>query len=375
MRLRLGVLPLLLLAGSSFAQDGPPPAAVRLDAARVETLEQWRQLTGSLRSQRQTRLSADTEGKLAALPFQEGSRVEKGDVVARLDDTHQRLTVKRRKAELASARATIVEARAELAKAERDLPRFQRLHREGQAVSQSLVDDARTELDRARARLRRAEADVETIRAALATAEQDLKDTETRAPFAGTIVTRLVGVGTWMRAGDEILELVADDVLEAWLEVPQELLPRMSDDDLQLEIFALGENIPVVDRALVPLVDEQTRSFSLRVEVSDELGWLTPGMSVEARVPAARREPTTTVHRDAIRRDDAGEFVYFDAGGLAGVARVITLFNHGERVAVRTSSLPPGAKVVIEGNERLFPGQPLADIDAPPPSDGGGGGS
>jgi hypothetical protein len=60
--------------------------------------------------------------------------------------------------------------------------------------------------------------------------------------------------------------------------------------------------------------------------------------------------------------------VYFSADGVAAIARVEVLFGAGDRVAVRSDQLKPGMDVVVVGNERLFPGQPLAPIAPSTPS-------
>jgi hypothetical protein len=92
-------------------------------------------------------------------------------------------------------------------------------------------------------------------------------------------------------------------------------------------------------------------------------------------VPTGASENMVTVRKDALLRDDAGTFVFFDAGGMAMAARVERLWGVGERVVIRSDALRPGMKVVIEGNERMYPTQPIVDIDAPPAAAGGGGGT
>ncbi|MEL7484888.1 MAG: hypothetical protein AAFN41_11100, partial [Planctomycetota bacterium] len=71
------------------------------------------------------------------------------------------------------------------------------------------------------------------------------------------------------------------------------------------------------------------------------------------------------VHKDAILRNDAGEFVYTAGpnprgeGLVAMPMQISRLFAVGGRVAIRRGGLSEGTQVVIEGNERMFPMQPL----------------
>jgi multidrug efflux pump subunit AcrA (membrane-fusion protein) len=110
---------------------------------------------------------------------------------------------------------------------------------------------------------------------------------------------------------------------------------------------------------IIPSGNPTSHMFRVRIALDNSQRMFSPGMSATAMIPTGSSGETLTVHRDAIVRQPAGEIVYFDAGGVAAMARVRSLFGVGDRVAISSEQLPPTAKVVIEGNERLFPGQPL----------------
>jgi membrane fusion protein (multidrug efflux system) len=126
-----------------------------------------------------------------------------------------------------------------------------------------------------------------------------------------------------------------------------------------VRVDAAGLEVESSLTGLVPDVDELSRLAPVWVRMDNRDGTIKPGMSVVGLVPTGRMAMRLTVHKDAILRDDAGEFVYFNAGGRAAPARIERLFAVGDRVAIRDGALPPGAELVVEGNERLFPGQPL----------------
>jgi len=363
-RVPLALALLLVTVSAALAQGGPPPARVQLDAVRSESLEQWREVTGSLRALRRSTLSAEVEGRVVSVPVREGDHLETGATVARLDDTLLKLGVDSARAALSARGAAVLDAEAQLEKAARDLPRAQRLFETSQAVSEQVVDDARTSLARAQAGLARAEAEQRSAQAALSRAREQLADAVVTAPFAGAVVARHVEIGSWLRVGDAVADLASVDDLEAWLHVPERYLGRLAslEDGLQLRVPALGRVLEAPLSAIVPDADPLARTLTVRVSVPDPSG-LTPGMSVVGLVPTGVQEPSLTVSRDALLRDDAGEFVYFNGGGHAVVARVTTLFAAGERVAVRSQQLQPGMKVVTEGHQRLFPGQPLVDMN------------
>ncbi len=115
----------------------------------------------------------------------------------------------------------------------------------------------------------------------------------------------------------------------------------------------------------LPEADRLSRLVPLRVVLPNEKELLRPGMSITGLVATGKSAPTVTVSKDGVLRDDAGEFLFFDAGGSAVPVRVRTRFGIGDRVAVE-ANLPPGANVIVQGNERLFPGQPVMVVGAPP---------
>lgn len=354
------VLGLLPLAAGAQPGGGPPPAKVVLGDVRDEQVEQWREVTGSLRALQRSTVAAEVEGRAIDVPVREGEAVAAGGLLARQDATLLRLAADSAAAELGARRAAVADAQAVLEKAERDLPRARRLYESEQAVSEQVYDDAGTDLARARAGLERARAEQTRAEAELARARERLEDAAIRAPFAGTVVLRHAEAGEWLRVGDPVAELVSAERLEAWLDVPERYLQRLRalDDRVQLRLPAIGQVVQAPVTAVVPQADELARTLKVRVAVPDA-SHLAPGMSVIGLVPTGVRESSLTVPEDAVLRDDAGEFVYFDGGGQAVVARVETLFAVGDRVALRSSSLRPGMKVVVEGHQRLFPGQPL----------------
>jgi multidrug efflux pump subunit AcrA (membrane-fusion protein) len=139
------------------------------------------------------------------------------------------------------------------------------------------------------------------------------------------------------------------------------LVPRLTESaqPVRVRIQATGEVIAAPVMAIVPDTDPLSRLVPIRLQLQNSGRHLRPGMSIAGLVPTGRHEPMLTVHKDAILRDDAGEFVYFDAGGRAAVARIQTIFPHGQRVAVRSTMLTPQMAVIVEGNERISPGAEL----------------
>jgi RND family efflux transporter MFP subunit len=336
-----------------------------LDEARVENVQQWREVTGDLRAVRRSTLAAETEGLVLELLVDAGDGVEEGQVVARLKDTLIAFAADSAEATLRRRRAAVRLREAELTKARRDFVQREELAARGGA-KQNEVADAQTVVDASEARLAEAEAEVAGAEVALADARERLANMQIRAPFAGHVIAKQTEVGQWLQEGDPVAEIVQTDVVEAWLDVPERYIAALSPGEatVQVRIEALGEVREAMVAAIVPLADSLSRLFPVRVVLPNEDGLLRPGMSATGLVPTGSSGGALTVHKDAILRHDAGTYVYFaqqtsEGGSVAAVAPVQVLFAAGDRVAVRSARLTGGEQIVIEGNERMYPTQPL----------------
>lgn len=383
---RIGVLVAALCALvpvlPAIAQ-GPPPATVRVDKAVRESLMTPRSVTGEIFSLRRSLLAAQEEGFVLELGTNAGDSVKKGAVIAKLDDTIAALEVKQAQADLRAARGVVMEREASLARLRRDYDRTKQLTDQGSATPSSL-DAAETAVRTTEALLAQAEAAVLARESAVALAERRLSDMTIVAPFDGRVVRKETEVGEWVSKGDPVVEIVSLTELEARIDVPEHLVGYLSLDlgSIPLNIPGLGKNADTTARVIsvIPQGDSLSRMFPVRLAVSVREGQgLRPGMSVTAFVPTGSVEPVLTIHKDAVLRDDAGLFVYMavpngsapGAGpnsgptGQAVPARISRLFASGDRVAIRPGQVQEGSWLLVEGNERVFPTQPLIVQDPP----------
>ena len=139
---------------------------------------------------------------------------------------------------------------------------------------------------------------------------------------------------------------------------------------MQADIPALNTQVAADDVTVISAGDELARTFPVRVRFDNPEGTLRPGMSVRALVPTRSFENAVTIHKDAVLRDDGGAFAFFDAGGQALPVRFDVKWYVGDRAVVAGARINPGMRFIIEGNERLYPTQPIADMDATSKADG-----
>ncbi len=362
---------LLLFAPSVLAWQGPPPAPVRVDAVRLESVQERRAVTGEVRAMRFAQVASEEAGRVVELTAREGTRVAANQVLARLSDTRLGLELGVLEAQALAAQATIEMRQAQLDKAALDLETVRALATRD-AANKKEVSDRETALRVATSEHARAEADLATIAARRAELAQRVADMQIRAPFAGIVVTRRIELGEWLTVGAAVVELLSDSELEAWVEVPQRYVGAVTAErgPLELIVDATGAPLSLTEYRVIPVVDPRARTFSLVATLPAEaVAGLAPGMSVSAFVPTGAAGEHMTVASDALLRNDAGPYLWVARGTgegppLAFAVPVEVLFRSGGRAVVRAASLAPGELAVTEGGERLFPMTPLLPQDA-----------
>lgn len=150
--------------------------------------------SGYVVAQRKAAVAAKLTGRLVWLGVEEGSRVRKGDVLARLESDDAAAGRDQAAANLGTARASLDQARAELTDASQAYERQKQLVREG-IVAKADFDAAEARFLRARAAVTAAESSIRAASAALRGAEVNLEYSLIRAPFDAVVLTKNADVG------------------------------------------------------------------------------------------------------------------------------------------------------------------------------------
>lgn len=352
------------------AQDGgaPPPPAVRVSAVVREEVQEHRQVTGNLRAISRAKVAAVESGRIVEVAVRESDRVQRGQVLARIDDRRLRLDLEQADAERQVAEAELEIRRAEERTAKDDLESY-RAAAEGVKGSVSALTIRAAERDAAVAasRVLVAERGLRRLQARVDRLRLQVEETIVRAPFDGIIVSRDVQVGEWANPGDSICALVSTGRIEAWLDIPERYsyAAITEANQLEIEVGTLGVRLAPLSKRVIPDVDPRSRRYTLIVELEPGSHPLAPGMSVTAQVPSARLTQQLRMPTDAVLRDGGGYFVYKVVPNPRGdgqfvVPVTVTVgFGRGDDLYVDSSDLVDGDRVVVEGNERLRPMSPV----------------
>ena len=373
-----------VLAAAACSNDddgqggGGPPAMMgggdQESSVTVETVDVDRgefQVTGDyageFRSEGMTELSSDVAGRIMSIEVNIGDTVDQGQLLARIDDTSLHQSVRELEANVSVARANREEAQVNRENLESDLRRKQPLL-ERDMVSEREIEELESAIRIADQQISVAEANIEQNQARLASAREDLSNTEVRAPFDGKIGMRHVDRGTYVSPGQSMFTLIDDGDLYVTVKVPERQAARVNlDTPVTIRVGAVGSvAIPGQIHRIAPAIDPSTRT--LRVDVTVDNGMdlqLRPGMYGRLRLELGREEDALTVSNQAILRDtDGTPYVWKVEDGKAQ-RQDLELGLSGRNRSQIVGGLTDDDRVVLRGHEKLEEGSNIRDLRAP----------
>lgn len=345
-------------------QPAAPAAEVAVTTLRAEALTLSRDLAGRVSPSKVAEVRPQVDGLVRELLFEEGSTVEAGQPLYRLDDAVYR-------ANLAAARANVARAEAALATAKRNAARGEELI-DRSAISQQDYDNLVSAQQQA-------EAEGLAARAELQRAEVTLDRATITAPIDGRIGRSAVTAGALVSAGQGDPLAVIQQIDPVYVEVSQS-----SSEFLALR-RELAEGSVTPERDLpVPIrmedgsahaqpgrlafaeasVDPATGSYTLRVVVPNPDALLLPGMYVRAEVGRGVRQEALQVPQRAIQRDPKGQSfaLVVSAEGMVERRDVQLGAARGDAWLVE-SGLAAGERVIVEGLQKARAGAPVRVVD------------
>jgi RND family efflux transporter MFP subunit len=325
--------------------QGMPPTLV--ETGTVTKMEFHNQITlvGKSEAISSSRIVAEVAGRVIRIDASEGTRVERGSLLVRIDPDKIQYALDAKRAEAAQA-----EAQADLSR--RELERSENLYH------QNLISDG--EIDAARANARRASEWFNQIHAEQKQLELDLENCGIRAPYAGYTVRKLTDVGEWVNPGTPVYEMVDLDIVKVILDLPERHFGHVRIGST-VTLSATSDPVPVEGRVtgVAPSAGQDTHTFPVIVEVDNRDHRLGGGMLVRATLSLDDVFTSLAVSKDAVVRQGNQTMVYTIADGKAVPIPVVTTSTEGNMIAVRGEGLGEGMPVVVRGNERIFPGSPV----------------
>ena len=404
----------LLLAVPAVGQPQTPPALVGLAEVVKRDVPRGQTFVGTVRPVRVSTVGSAVDGRVEEFYVNEGDRVYgpswfgPGQPLAKLRTRTLELERDAAAAEADALAAALQElersfpeqeeqARAALASAEANaryaklkLQRTRELFRlQGSAAQEeyeeavSLADQAEQDVMQARAALgllRRATPEkIAQARARMASQREvvnrlnDQISLHTiRAPFTGYVTAENTEVGQWVKQGDPVVELIELDEVDVEVMVTEEVIGGVQlGEEVRVEVPAVRDR-PFTGRVqlIVPQADPQARTFPVKIRVPNQFDGGRPllrsNMFARATLAVGRSEEALLVPKDALVLGGPVPVIFVaepdPKNPEALTAKLVPVelgVADGGLIQVK-GPVQPGQKVVVRGNERLRPGQPLA---------------
>jgi RND family efflux transporter MFP subunit len=384
----LWLIPLAFLSGAGFLAYNQyerlrPKAEVTVAQVQAMTAGEASKVLaakGYIRSRYQAAVGTKVPGRIEQLLVEEGTRVEKGQLLAVLEHNDIDAQIASRQASRARVQAEQLEARADLVYQERRADRLSRLYVQKNASVEE-VEQAISDRDKAQARVAALEAAIQVIDAQIREAEETLRNMKIVAPFDGTVLTKVAEVGetiNTMSLGTSggrsaLIDLADLDNLDVETDVAESMLSRVRPGQPALvSVSAVpGKTFHGQVRQIIPMGDRTRGTIKVKVAILDPDGQLFPELlatvsflpSDESADETARADETRLyLPADAVVREGESTFAWVvDSKGVV-TRRAIQVVESGGNVQVE-SGLKAGDSVVVNPSLELRDGQTVRVTD------------
>ena len=302
-------------AGAKGKADAKPPAVLLLAAEDVRTVEAALTATGpvisgSLQPERRADLRAEVGATVQQVLRDNGEAVRAGDLIVRLDDTAIRES-------LVSAEEAVRAATQALEQTERQVSRLRTLQGQGMSSMQALED--------AEVRRNNANSELVAARARVATARQQLRRTEVRAPFAGVVSGRQVSAGDTAQVGRELVKVIDPGSLRFDGLVAADRLQELKvGQAVSFRVNGFGDRLFTGQvRRIDSAANATTRQVAVQVAFSAGAGGEAPrvaGLFAEGRIQTGGVQQLLLPEGTVIRSGDNAHAWKLGAGVLQKVA-------------------------------------------------------
>ena len=329
-------------------------------------------------------VSAKIPGRLAVLNVSEGSEVQKGDIIARLDNADYAAAVGQAEAQLASAKATLIETQSDRDQLQREFVRVRDVRAQNQnLVSQQEVENAESKAQQGGARVDAQLARVAAAGAGLRVAQANLENTYIRAPFSGTVLRKEAEVGEVVAPSvgggltrGAVVTMADLATLEVEVDVNEAYIARIqSSQQARITLDAYPDTaFRGAVRQIIPTADRQRATVQVKVAILDRDPRILTEMGAKVEFLQAARpavagaaqpveRPRIIVPAEAVRSENGRDVVWIvrdgrlqsrdvDAGPVSGNFREIRAgLSGGEQLLVGGVDKPRDGQRVKPNNQ------------------------
>jgi len=347
---------------SKTRDDSRPPAPVEVGAVKREPIELRRTYNGTVEAPARFVVAPNVGGRVERLTVDLGDAVERGQLVAELQDDEFRQLAAQAAADLTVARANRDRVENDLAVARRELKRIETLRERG-VSSEAQLDSARAEELQRRADLEVAEAQIVRARSALEAARTRLGYTRVTADWSGgnderVVAQRHVSAGASVAENDPMFTIVQLAPILAVIYVAEREYALLRPDQratLRTDAHP-GETFEAKVDRISPVFEPGSRQARVELRLENGDRRLKPGMFARVTVSLRRVDDAVVVpfHAITTRDDRQGVFVLADDGSRVRWHPVEVGIRDGDRIQILDQELT--GRVVTLGHQLVEDG-------------------
>jgi RND family efflux transporter MFP subunit len=377
-RIGLVLLVVALLAGiaaaAAYAFRNTKPVVDVATAAKAEAGGRQALLnaSGYVTPRRRATIAAKITGRVTSVHFDEGTRVQEGQLLATLDDSDVVRALESARADRDTSQAAIADYEVQLKNAQLELVRAEKLQAAGVQTQQAL-DSATMAADSLKAKIALAKQQVVGAKSRIDEAQQAVDNTVIRAPFSGIVVSKDAQVGEMVspvsagggftRTG--IATVVDMKSLEMEVDVNESYIARVTQGQ---RVNAFLDAYPDRElggyvRTVIPTADRQKATVKVRITFDKIEDFILPDMGIKVTFLGEEEKkkpggplPVAIVPQDAVR-NDGGQKIVFLLKDDHVERRAVTVGGARGTSTEIMAGLVPGDTVVVKAPENLKDGQ------------------
>lgn len=354
-------------SAASAAAGAPAVATVDVSQVISRNITDWQSYSGRLEAVDHVDIRPQVSGTLVAVHFKDGSLVKKGDVLFTIDPRPYAAEVERTKAQLAAADARAVFSTA------------------NQARSQRLIGDnaiSRSDFEQTQSAAREATANQLAAHAALASAQLNLEYTRITAPVSGRVSRAEVTVGNVVAAGGGakvLTTLVSVAHIYASFDVDEQSFLKYINPSREGKAgptpvylglanedgYSRLGHVSSVDNSL----DTSSGTIRVRADFDNADGILLPGLYARIRLGGGAPHEALLIDEKAVGTDQDKRFVLVVDQNNHSSYREVKLGAPQDGLRVVDTGLKAGERIIVNGLQRVRPGDPVTPNLIPMPGD------
>ena len=341
------LLILAIINGSMVYAREQPPARVIISKIVFQKVAQNRSFIGTLYYERISHISSEISGLVTRINVRAGDRIQKGMPIVHLNTEIL-------EKEIIFHQNQIKQTELHITHSKKNYERMNSLYKKS-GISEKDYDDARFVYQEALLKKISAKTILEKLLI-------QKRKSVINAPFDGIILEKNVDSGDWVQQGKPLASI--GSINDLFIKVPVA--------ETLLKFISIGQSVPVTINAynkemtgtidnLSPIADAKTKNVFIKIRIP-MLTKVAQNMSATVFISTGSKQKLAMIPRDALIKFQGNDFVYTIKEGKAVQLPVNIVTYQGNRIGADNEHFTEGMPIIIEGNERLRPGQSVTIV-------------